>query len=217
MHLALLSSDVQIGRDDWLAGRAFERSDEALATPGEAFESPREALEKPSEALEKVVIEIGPGNCGALRSAAALAPRTLHVGIEVQASSLARALRAGPIPPNLRLIESDGGWVVRHLLAPASIDAFHVYFPDPWWKKRHHKRRLFQPELCQALARVLVPGGAVFVVTDVVVLFEEIVERMTAAGFRVEPWERTIAGSSAYEQKYRRQGRRFEKAAFRKD
>ena len=42
--------------------------------------------------------------------------------------------------------------MVRSLLAPASIDAFHVYFPDPWWKKRHHKRRLFQPELCEALA-----------------------------------------------------------------
>ncbi|HXC50458.1 MAG TPA: hypothetical protein VN634_06235 [Candidatus Limnocylindrales bacterium] len=164
--------------------------------------------------FDRVEIEIGPGNCGFLRSAAVADPRTLFVGIEWLPSSVVRAHRAGPLPANLRLFEGDGSWIVRHLLAERSIDAVHVYFPDPWWKKRHHKRRLFQPELCESLATVLVRGGTVDVVTDVVPLFAEIRERMEAAGFLTEPWERPVTAASAYENKYRRQGRRFEQARF---
>jgi len=186
MQPGLFSSSPEIGRDYWLEGGRYER----------------------------VEIEIGPGNCGFLRSAALAAPRTLWVGIEWQPSLVARAAGRGPLPSNMRLVDADGAWVVRHLLAPASIDAFHVYFPDPWWKKRHYKRRLFQPDLCRRLAEVLVPGGRVYVVTDVVPLFREIREFMEEAGFRTEPWERPLAGSSSYEAKYRRQGRRFEQAAF---
>lgn len=188
MHLGLLTPSHDFGRDQWLAGTPYDR----------------------------VEIEIGPGNCGYLAAAARLAPRCLHVGIEIQRTPLRRVREAGPIPSNLHLIDGDGGWILCNLLAPQSIDAFHVYFPDPWWKKRHHKRRLFQPEVCEAFGRVLVPGGAVHVVTDVVPLFLEIRERMLEAGFRAEPWERTDSDldCSSYERKYRRQGRRFEQARF---
>ena len=189
MHFGLLSPSHDVGREHWL-GAAFER----------------------------VEIEIGPGNCGYLMAAALAAPRCLHVGIETHAASLARVRAGGPLPRNLRLVEGDGGWIVRHLLAPQSIDAFHVYFPDPWWKKRHHKRRLFQRDFCEALARTLVPGGAVHVITDVAPLLDEIRARMQGAGFRSEGWERADSdlACSSYERKYRRQGRRFELARFRR-
>lgn len=189
MHLGLLSASRDVDRSFWMSGGAWQR----------------------------VEIEIGPGNCGFLKAAALANPGCLYVGIEILPGALARARSGGPLPPNLHLLEGDGGWMVRHLLAPGSIDAFHVYFPDPWWKKRHHKRRVFQPEFCRALARTLVPAGGVHVVTDVVPLFAEIRERMTEAGFRTESWARTdddIACSS-YERKYRQQGRRFEAAVFR--
>jgi tRNA (guanine-N7-)-methyltransferase len=167
--------------------------------------------------LDRVELEIGPGNCGFLRAAALASPRTLFVGIEILPGALARARRGGPLPSNLRLLEGDGAWVVRHLLAPASIDAFHIYFPDPWWKKRHHKRRVFQPEFCDSLRTTLAPGGRVHVVTDVVPLFTEIRANMEAAGFRAEPWTRgdQDVACSSYERKYRLQGRRFEAAIFR--
>jgi len=187
MQFGIFSPVREIGRDYWLAGGSFDR----------------------------VEIEIGPGTCGFLRSAALAAPRSLFVGIEWMPSLVARASGGAPFPSNLRLLEGDGGWIVRHLLAPRSIDAVHVYFPDPWWKKRHHKRRVFQPELCSSLAEVLTVDGAVYVVTDVVPLFAEIRENMQGAGFAAEPWERPIAGSSSYEAKYRRQGRQFQQAAFR--
>ena len=165
---------------------------------------------------ERVEIEIGPGNCGYLKAAAAAVPSTLHVGIEILPGSLARAGAA--LPRNLHLLVGDGGWMVEHLFQPGSIDAFHVYFPDPWWKKRHHKRRLFQPAFCAAAREALRPGGAVHVVTDVVPLFAEIRERMLEARFAEEAWQRTTSdlACSAYERKYRQQGRRFEQAIFRK-
>jgi len=191
MHFGLLSDSRDVGRSQWLAGSGCDR----------------------------IEIEIGPGNCAFLKAAAARSPSCLYVGIEVQPGSLARARRGGPLPLNLRLVEADGGWVVRHLLADSSIDAFHVYFPDPWWKKRHHKRRLFQSGFCEALARVLVPAGVVYVVTDVVPVFRQLSERMVAAGFAAEPWQeagRQGLACSAYEAKYRRQGRHFEQAVFRK-
>lgn len=190
MHLGLLSSPGDFGRQQWLAGTA----------------------------LERVEIEIGPGSCGFLIGAAERDPRTLFVGIEIQASPLNRARTSRPLPPNLRLIDGDGGWIVRHLLAPASIDAFHVYFPDPWWKKRHHKRRLFQPNFCEAVARTLAPGGSVDVVTDVAPLMAEIRANMEAAGFTAEPWHRDPAdpACSSYERKYRRQNRVVYSARFKR-
>jgi tRNA (guanine-N7-)-methyltransferase len=191
MNFGLISACHDVGRDFWLAGTACER----------------------------VVIEIGPGSCGYLLEAARRNPGTLYAGIEIYHSALERVRQKHTLLANVRLIEGDGGWMVRSLLAPASVDAFHVYFPDPWWKKRHHKRRLFQPELCEALARALTPGGTVYVVTDVVPVFREIVENMEAAGFRAEPWDRddTDPACSSYERKYRQQGRTFEKAKFKKN
>jgi tRNA (guanine-N7-)-methyltransferase len=190
MHLGLITASPDIGRDFWLAGTACDR----------------------------IEIEIGPGSCGHLLEAARRHPSTLYVGIEIYPTALERVRERHVLPPNVRLLEGDGGWMVRTLLAPASVDAFHVYFPDPWWKKRHHKRRLFQPAFCEALGRTLVPGGTVYVVTDVVPVFEEIVANMEAATFRTEPWERDDAdpACSSYERKYRQQGRVFAKAKFKK-
>jgi tRNA (guanine-N7-)-methyltransferase len=189
MNFGLLSG-LSVGREIWLADTGCDR-------------------------LE---IEIGPGSCGYLVEAARRSPATLFVGIEIYRTAVELVRSRHELPANVRLVEGDGGWMVSHLLAPASVDAVHVYFPDPWWKKRHHKRRLFQPGFCEAVARTLVPGGAVYVVTDVAPVFREIVENMEAAGFHAEPWVRDAAdpACSSYERKYRQQNRTFEQAIFKK-
>jgi tRNA (guanine-N7-)-methyltransferase len=67
---------------------------------------------------------------------------------------------------NLRVICHDAVEVLQQQLAPASIALVHIFFPDPWPKKRHHKRRLIQPPFVELLARALAPGGTLRLATD---------------------------------------------------
>ena len=60
------------------------------------------------------------------------------------------------------------------MIPPASVRAYHVYFPDPWWKKRHKKRRIFTPVLLEDLARTLIPSGQLYIASDVGEYFGEI-------------------------------------------
>ena len=67
---------------------------------------------------------------------------------------------------NVRVVQRDAVEVVEHMIAPGALAGVHVFFPDPWPKKRHHKRRLLQPAFAHALAMRLVPGGYLHVATD---------------------------------------------------
>lgn len=67
---------------------------------------------------------------------------------------------------NVRIIEHDVVDVIDHMIGDASLDAVHIYFPDPWPKKRHHKRRLIQPEFVARLATKIKPGGILHLATD---------------------------------------------------
>jgi len=71
---------------------------------------------------------------------------------------------------------------------PGSVDAIHVLFPDPWWKKKHHKKRVFNPDFAALMARTISADGSIFVKTDVEAYGELLVEELTAAGL-------TLAGS----------------------
>ncbi len=67
---------------------------------------------------------------------------------------------------NLRIVQHDAVEVFTHMLADASLDGIHIFFPDPWHKKRHHKRRLIQPAFVALLLRKLKPGGYLHLATD---------------------------------------------------
>ncbi len=115
-----------------------------------------------------VVLEIGFGDGEALLTSAANHPEINHIGIEVHDPGIGHLLmlleRAGL--DNVRLIARDAVEVLDRQLADASIDVIRIFFPDPWPKKRHHKRRLLQPPFIAALARVLAPGGLLHIATD---------------------------------------------------
>ena len=77
---------------------------------------------------------------------------------------------------NLRLLQHDAVEVLTHMIAPASLDGVHVFFPDPWHKARHNKRRLIQPPLVELLCSRLVPGGYLHCATD----WQDYAEQMLA-------------------------------------
>lgn len=76
--------------------------------------------------------------------------------------------------PNARIIGGDGNILLQKLIKPSSVQAAHVYFPDPWWKKKHQKRRIWNQTFVDSLARVLQPGGFVHGWTDVAEYWEVI-------------------------------------------
>ncbi len=116
----------------------------------------------------KTVLEIGFGMGGATAHIAALMPDTLFIGCEVHEPGVGALLKLiGELQlQNIRIVQHDAVQVLTHMIAPDSLDGIHIFFPDPWHKKRHHKRRMIQPPLVHELARRLAPGGYLHCATD---------------------------------------------------
>lgn len=114
------------------------------------------------------ILEIGFGNGEALRYSARRDPARDHIGIEVHAPGVGRLLNAlaEDDAGNARLYHHDAVEVLEHEVADASLDEIRIYFPDPWHKKRHHKRRLVNPAFAGLLVRKLAPGGRLHLATD---------------------------------------------------
>jgi tRNA (guanine-N7-)-methyltransferase len=101
---------------------------------------------------------------------------------------------------NIRIIQHDAVEVVVHMIPAASLAGIHVFFPDPWPKKRHHKRRLLQPAFVQLLASRLRPGGYLHVATDwedyaiqiLQILSEQPLLMNSTAGFAPRPEYRPL-------------------------
>ncbi|MGW6460394.1 tRNA (guanosine(46)-N7)-methyltransferase TrmB, partial [Streptomyces sp. NPDC055078] len=115
-----------------------------------------------------VVLEIGFGMGEATARMAADAPGTGILAVDVhtpgQGNLLALAERSGL--SNIRVANGDAVILLREMLAPGSLGGMRVFFPDPWPKKRHHKRRLIQPEFLDLAARCLKPGAVLHCATD---------------------------------------------------
>jgi tRNA (guanine-N7-)-methyltransferase len=114
------------------------------------------------------VLEIGFGNGEALRFAARHDTARDLVGIEVHAPGVGRLLNAlaDDDARNVRLYHHDAVEVLQHEIADASLDEVRIYFPDPWHKKRHNKRRLVNPAFAALLVAKLAPGGRLHLATD---------------------------------------------------
>ena len=123
-------------------------------------------------------LEIGSGKGLFLSNAAAADPRRNFVGIEIAAKYAAHAAArlAKRDATNALVIAGDAGPLVRDRVATASVDAVHVYFPDPWWKKKHRRRRVLNSQTVPEIHRVLRPGGHFHFWTDVLEYFEATIE-----------------------------------------
>jgi tRNA (guanine-N7-)-methyltransferase len=118
---------------------------------------------------------------------------------------------------NARTIRAEAGFFLTEFVEPGSVAVLHVYFPDPWPKARHHKRRLIQPKFMPLVHRILKPGGRLQVVTDHHGYWEENIEPAVRAaeGFTVVDYNRPDSAGEGefvgtnFERKYRREGRPF--------
>ena len=114
------------------------------------------------------VLDIGFGDGEALVTTAVNYPAIDYLGVEVHEPGIGHLLllleRAGAT--NVRIIQRDAAEVLPQLLPSASFAAVNLFFPDPWPKKRHHKRRLVQPPFVAEVARVLAAGGLLHIATD---------------------------------------------------
>ncbi len=114
------------------------------------------------------VIEIGFGMGTSTKRIVREHPDTNYIGIEVFLSGFTKLLSAAGREElkNLRLIRFDAVQVLNEMIPDGSVAGFHIFFPDPWPKKRHHKRRLIQKEFAELLSRKLKRGGYIYCVTD---------------------------------------------------
>lgn len=114
------------------------------------------------------ILEIGFGMGQATAAIARARPEVDFIGVEVHepgVGALLKLIGEGDIA-NIRILQHDAVEVLERMVAPDSLAGLHVFFPDPWHKKRHHKRRLIQPPLVALLASRLAPGGVLHCATD---------------------------------------------------
>lgn len=130
-------------------------------------------------------VEIGAGMGGFALGFAAAHPGTNLVAIEIRKKLAAdirhKAEKRGLA--NLRVLQGDAKVILPRLFAPRSVDRFHIQFPDPWWKARHHDRRLVEDRFSILLYNLLRIGGAIELRTDVEARGVEMDEALEAIGF----------------------------------
>ncbi|MCR5189454.1 MAG: tRNA (guanosine(46)-N7)-methyltransferase TrmB [Treponema sp.] len=146
-----------------------------------------------------VIIEIGFGMGHATVDIAAKNPDINYLGIEVHTPGVGRVLSEIKRLElkNLYLIEYDALEVLEKMIGDNSVNGFHIFFPDPWPKKRHHKRRLIQRPRTNLIAQKLASGGYLYFVTDIVEYAEFALEELNLTqglknkynGFaQAQPW-----------------------------
>jgi tRNA (guanine-N7-)-methyltransferase len=190
LNRAIRSYVLRQGRTTPAQARALET---LLPKYGIAFS--REPVGSPRAA--PLVLEIGSGMGETTVAIAQAHPDVDFVAVEVHGpgvGSLLNAIAREQLS-NVRVIRHDAMEVLEHMIADGTLAAIHLFFPDPWPKKRHHKRRLVQPAFAALAARKLAPGGVLHAATDWpdyaehmdTVLRREPLLEPAAAGFTARP------------------------------
>jgi tRNA (guanine-N7-)-methyltransferase len=171
-------------------------------------------------------LEIGSGKGLFLAQAAAKQPDHNFIGIEIAERyatySAARLARSGL--SNARMIHGNAERVITECLPDGVAIAVHIYFPDPWWKNRHHKRRVMNDQFLPQVERILQSGGSLHFWTDVEEYFQAAVERITAvtklAGPIAVPQreaQHDLDYQTHFERRTRLHGEAVYRSEFRKD
>ncbi len=137
-----------------------------------------------------VVIEIGFGMGDTTAEVAIRRPEFNYIGIEVFLHGFVNLLNelGERHIENVRIIRFNAVDVLEHMIPDGSIEGFHIFFPDPWQKKRHHKRRLMNPSFLNLLARKVRTGGYIYMVTDWEEYAEEVLELSASEPMLMNPF-----------------------------
>jgi tRNA (guanine-N7-)-methyltransferase len=172
-----------------------------------------------------VEVEIGPGKGAFLLAQAQNSSERNFFAVEIcrrRATRLAYLIERDGYT-NVRAIHADMRCLIRTSLWPGEVSAYHLYFPDPWWKRRHHERRLFHQDFAATLAQTLIPGGKIFLASDVQEYFVKIVQQFsTVVELQQFPWERNHINKRGkpiltdFERKFRDLGQPIYYAGFEK-
>ncbi len=164
-HRPIRSYVLRQGRVSSAQQRAHET---LLPRYGVAYRESLMDLEQIFGRAAPKILEIGFGMGETTAEIAAAQPENDYLGVEVHTpgvGSLLKQIDARALT-NVRIIQHDVVEVLRHMIAPGALDGVHIFFPDPWPKKKHHKRRLIQTPLIHLLAEKLKPGGVLHTATD---------------------------------------------------
>ena len=165
-------------------------------------------------------VEVGSGKGLFLQSAAVHAPEHNFVGIEIahKYARFAAARLAKNALTNAIVVDGDAQRLFSELLPDDALAAVHVYFPDPWWKKRHHKRRVMNERFVQAVARTLAAGGTLHFWTDVRDYFDatlDLIAKETPLAGPLEVQERWAEHDLDYRTHFERRMRLGSKPVYR--
>lgn len=173
---------------------AWDTYAERWVIPDEAVDDPDFSWARWFGREAPLVVEIGGGVGEATAALAAARPEVNVLALEVWRPGVAEGLgRVGEAgATNVRFSSVDAVWTLEHLIAPGTISELWTFFPDPWHKTRHHKRRLVNPEHAATIASRLAPGGLWRLATDWADYAEQMVEVLDAEplleGGVVERW-----------------------------
>jgi tRNA (guanine-N7-)-methyltransferase len=165
-------------------------------------------------------VELGAGDGSFLTAYAQAHPKTNFIGVERLLGRLRKiekkAKRAGL--ENVRLVRIEADYFTKYLIRPNSVAAVHIYFPDPWPKRRHWKNRLINPEFTQVLRKVLVPGGVVYLRTDDTPYFAQMIESFSgnATFEKIETPKELLAFVTDFERGFHARGVPTQDATYRR-
>ena len=164
-HRAIRSFVLRQGRISHAQRRAL---DELLSRHGVPFQNAPLDLARLFGRNAPKILEIGFGMGEATAAIAQAHPENDYLGLEVHTPGVGALLKriAELGLSNVRLIQHDAVEVLQHMIAPATLGGVHIFFPDPWPKKRHHKRRLIQAPLLALLVSRMKPGATLHLATD---------------------------------------------------
>jgi tRNA (guanine-N7-)-methyltransferase len=168
--------------------------------------------------LAPLEIDLGCGDGAFLAALAQDVPSHNFLGIERllgRVRSVCRKVAQLDLK-NARILQMESNYAVTHLLPPRSVTTFHLLFPDPWPKRRHHRRRAFTSEFLAAIHRALVTGGLFHVATDHADYFRQIEKVIAATDLFFISRERHRFPPTSFEQKYVARGLSIHRLLLRK-